>query len=140
MRLEGKSGRRRDRRNASREKVRLVAGTRLPATRAAVQRHGSVQFRFDLPIFPGSRQDPKIAAKRAARAAVAAEREATLRQHAAMLESDLAEHERLANAVRRQREVLLPLAREKVELAMAAWRGGKGSLSEVAAAQGLAVV
>ena len=52
-----------------------------------------------------------------------------------MLESDLAEYRRLANAVKRQREVLLPLADEKVALAMAAWRGGKGSLAEVIAAR-----
>lgn len=95
----------------------------------------SMQVSFDLPIFPGSRQDPKIAAKRAERAGLDAEREATLREHAAMLESDLADYRRLANAVKRQREVLLPLAEEKVELAMAAWRGGKGSLAEVIAAR-----
>ncbi|MDA8258594.1 MAG: TolC family protein [Betaproteobacteria bacterium] len=95
----------------------------------------SLQVSFDLPIFPGSRQDPKIAAKRAERAGLDGEREATLREHAAMLESDLAEYRRLANAVKRQREVLLPLADEKVELAMAAWRGSKGSLAEVIAAR-----
>ncbi len=95
----------------------------------------SLQVSFDLPIFPGSRQDPKIAAKRAERAGLDAEREATLREHAAMLESDLAEYRRLANAVKRQREALLPLADEKVDLAMAAWRGGKGSLAEVIAAR-----
>ncbi len=95
----------------------------------------SFQASFDLPVFPGSRQDPKIAAKRAERAGLDAEREATLREHAAMLESDLAEYRRLANAVKRQREVLLPLADEKAALAMAAWRGGKGSLAEVVAAR-----
>ena len=95
----------------------------------------SLQVSFDLPIFPASRQDPKIAAKRAERTGLDAEREATLREHAAVLESDLAEYRRLANAVKRQREVLLPLADEKVELAMAAWRGGKGSLAEVVAAR-----
>ncbi|HEX7972274.1 MAG TPA: TolC family protein [Thiobacillus sp.] len=95
----------------------------------------SLQASIDLPLFPGSRQDPKIAAKRAERAGLDAEREATLREHAAMLDSDLAEHQRLANAVKRQREVLLPLATEKIELATAAWRGGKGSLAEVIAAR-----
>lgn len=95
----------------------------------------SLQASFDLPIFPASRQGPKIAAKRAERAGLDAEREATLREHTAMLESDLAEYRRLANAVKRQREALLPLADEKVDLAMAAWRGGKGSLAEVIAAR-----
>lgn len=95
----------------------------------------SVQVSIDLPLFPGSRQDPKIAAKRAERASLDAEREATLREHVAMLESDLAEYRRFVNAVKRQREVLLPLAVEKAALAMAAWRGGKGSLTEVIAAR-----
>jgi outer membrane protein TolC len=95
----------------------------------------SVQVSFDLPIFPGSRQDPKIAAKRAERAGLDAEREATLREHTAMLETDLADYQRLTNAVRRQREVLLPLAEEKVDLAMAAWRGGKGSLAVLIASR-----
>lgn len=95
----------------------------------------SVQFKFGLPIFPGSRQDPKIAAKRSERAGLDAEREATLREHAAMTESDLADYQRLANAERRQREVLLLLTKEKISLAMASWRGGKGSLAEVIAAR-----
>lgn len=95
----------------------------------------SLQVSFDLPLFPGSRQDPKIAAKRAERAGLDAERETVLREHAAMLESDFAEYQRLATAVRRQREILLPLADEKVSLALAAWRGGKGSLTDLVAAR-----
>ena len=95
----------------------------------------SVQVSFDLPLFTATRQDPKIAAKGAERASLDAEREMTLREHAAMLETDWAEHQRLANAVKRQHELLLPLANEKVELAMAAWRGGKGSLTDLIAAR-----
>jgi outer membrane protein TolC len=95
----------------------------------------SLQLSFDLPVFPGSRQDPKIAAKRAERAGLDAEREATLREHAAVLEMDMADYLRLVKAVRRQREVLLPLAEEKVALAMASWRGGKGSLAALIAAR-----
>lgn len=90
-----------------------------------------VQVSLDLPLFPGSRLDPQVAARRAERTALDAEREATLREHAAMLEGDLAEYQRLLNAVRRQREVLLPLGDEKVALAMAAWRGNQGSLADV---------
>ena len=95
----------------------------------------SVQVKFDLPIFSGSRQDPKISAKRSERAALNDERESTLREHAAMIESDVADYQRLFNVLHRQREVLLPLAAEKISLAMAAWRGGKGSLAEVIAAR-----
>ncbi len=95
----------------------------------------SFQVSFDLPIFSGSRQDPKIAARRAERAGLDAERDATRREHVAMIEADLAEYHRLDSVLTRQRDVLLPLATEKIELAMAAWRGGKGSLSDVIAAR-----
>ena len=95
----------------------------------------SVQLRFDLPVFSGSRQDPQIAARQAERAALEAEREATLREHIAMLDADWSDYQRLVNASRRQRETLLPLAEEKVQLATAAWRSGKGALSEVIAAR-----
>lgn len=94
-----------------------------------------VQVSFDLPVFAATRQDPKIAARLAEREGLDAEREAVLREHAAMLETDFAEHQRLANAVKRQREVLLPLAGEKVDLALAGWRGGKGELVDLVMAR-----
>lgn len=95
----------------------------------------SLQVAFDLPLFPQKRQNPQIAAKHAEAAALASEREVSLREHAAMLETDLAQYQRLVNAVRRQREILQPLAEEKVALTMAAWRGGKGNLTEVVTAR-----
>jgi outer membrane protein TolC len=48
-----------------------------------------------------------------------------------MLESDLAEFHRLHSAVDRQRNVFLPLAEEKVTLAMADWRGGRIGIMDV---------
>ncbi len=90
---------------------------------------------FDLPVFAASRQDPQIAARQAERAALDAQREAVLREHAAMLETDLAEYQRLASAVVRQRAVLLPLAGEKAALALAAWRGGTGELADLVMAR-----
>lgn len=94
-----------------------------------------LQVSFDLPVFAGSRQEPMIAARRAERTALDAEREAMLRAHAAELESDLAEYNRLASAINRQRELLLPLADEKITLALAAWRGGRGTLTELISAR-----
>ncbi len=88
----------------------------------------TVQVSFDLPVFAVTRQDPKIAAKLAEREGLNAERETVMREHAAILEADFAEYQRLDKAVKRQREVLLPLAGEKVDLALAEWRGGKGEL------------
>lgn len=95
----------------------------------------SVQFSWDLPLFPDSRQNPKIAAKHAELNQLEAEREALSREHTQQLEDQLADYERLNRAVRRNQESLLPLAREKVQLSMASYRAGKGDLSSVIAAR-----
>ncbi|QWF70550.1 TolC family protein [Methylomonas paludis] len=112
------------------------------ALQLAYQRRGpaysdmvSLQVSVDLPIFAGSRQDPKLAAKLAERAALADERKAALLEHGAMLESALAEHQRLARAVQRSREVIVPLAAEKVTLTLADWRGNRADLATLAAAR-----
>lgn len=95
----------------------------------------SLGVSFDLPIFSGTRQQPQIAAKQAERVALDAEREALEREHLAMLETDFAEYQRLGQTVKRQREVLLPLADEKVALALASWRGGKAELADLVMAR-----
>lgn len=95
----------------------------------------SVQFSWDLPLFPDSRQNPKIAAKQAEVSQLEAEREALSREHTQQLENQLADYERLNRAVRRNQESLLPLAKEKVELSMASYRSGKGDLNAVVAAR-----
>ena len=95
----------------------------------------SVQFSWDLPLFPDSRQNPKIAAKHAELNQLEAEREALSRKHTQQLEDELADYERLNRAVRRTLDSLLPLAKEKVELSMASYRAGKGDLSSVVAAR-----
>ncbi|MGV6475568.1 TolC family protein [Azotobacter vinelandii] len=95
----------------------------------------SAQFTVDLPLFPGSRQNPRIAARHAELNQLEAEREALIREHAELLEGDLAEYERLNRAVQRSQDSLLPLAREKVELSMASYRAGTGDLAAVIAAR-----
>lgn len=95
----------------------------------------TLEVTFDLPLFAAHRQDPTIAARRAERDALDAQREATLREHAAILDTDLAEYRRLEKALARQNQVLLPLAAEKIALASAAWRGGQGSLADLVAAR-----
>ena len=112
------------------------------ALQLAYQRRGSaysdmvsLQVSVDLPIFPGSRQQPKLEAKLAERNALVAERDAALQEHTAMLESALAEHLRLSNAVKRMHETLIPLAEEKVNLTLAAWRTNKTDLPALIAAR-----
>jgi len=94
-----------------------------------------LEVRVDLPMFPGSRQNPTIASQQAKRTALDADREASMREHTAMLESEVSEYERLQQAERRFSEVLLPLAEEKVALALASWRSGEGTLTEVIGAR-----
>jgi len=91
----------------------------------------SLQVSFQLPLFTSSRQDPMIAARRAQVRQLENEQDAALREHQAQLETDLAEYQRLQRAVRRSRETLLPLAEDRVRLALADYRAGNSPLSEV---------
>ncbi|SDJ51654.1 TolC family protein [Pseudomonas abietaniphila] len=95
----------------------------------------SVRFSWDLPLFPDSRQNPKIAAKHAELNQLEAEREVLSREHTQQLEDQVADYERLNRAVHRSQSSLLPLAKEKVELTMASYRAGKGDLNSVVAAR-----
>lgn len=95
----------------------------------------SLNVSFDLPLFSGSRQDPKIAAERARLEGIAAEREAMLRMHNEELDAELAELQRLERALERMDSTLLPLAEEKVRLAMADYQGGRGELIAVVEAR-----
>jgi len=95
----------------------------------------SVQVSVDLPVFSGSRQEPKLAAKRYEQTALEAEHQVAIREHNAMLEEALAEHQRLSKAVKRAKEILIPLAEEKVALTFAAWRGNQSDLPTLIAAR-----
>ncbi|WP_455930542.1 TolC family protein [Pseudomonas fluorescens] len=95
----------------------------------------TVQLSFDLPIFPGRRQNPGIAAKQAELDQLDAEREAATREHTQMLDDDLAVYQRLDRAVQRSQDSLVPLAEEKVHLSLAGYRAGRGDLLAVVGAR-----
>jgi cobalt-zinc-cadmium efflux system outer membrane protein len=95
----------------------------------------SVQFSVDLPLFVGSRQNPRIAAKQAKLNQLEAEREAAEREHAQQLSDDLADYQRLDRALRRSQDSLVPLAEEKVALSLADYRSGANELASVIAAR-----
>ncbi|MGR2708560.1 hypothetical protein B7453_22375 [Pseudomonas sp. IB20] len=95
----------------------------------------SLQLSFDLPIFPGRRQTPGIAAKQAELDQLDAEREAATREHTQLLDDDLAVYQRLDRAVQRGQDSLVPLAQEKVALSLASYRAGKGDLMSVVSAR-----
>lgn len=124
--------------------VRETEATKKPdwAVELAYQRRApdysdmaSVQVSFDLPVFAGRRQDPLIAARRAELMRIDAEEEAALREHTQALATDLAAYRQLDRAALRQRERLVPLAREKVALALAAYRNNQTELATVIAAR-----
>jgi outer membrane protein TolC len=86
---------------------------------------------FDLPVFSASRQDPAIDAERATLASVDAQREAVLRLYQLELTDALAEYQRLERTLSRSEQTLIPLAEEKVALAMSDYRAGNGELDGV---------
>ena len=101
----------------------------------ALEDMASVEVRVGLPLFQAWRQGPLIGARRADVARVGAEREATLREHEAMLEAGLAQHAALAASVARAREVRLPLSRQRAEASAGAFAAGSASASALIAAR-----
>ena len=95
----------------------------------------SLKFTLDLPLFPKTRQDPQIEAKRQELVRVESERDAMLRDHTQELEADLAAYEVVTRQLARLRETHLPLAREKVDSQFATYRAGKSDLTAVLAAR-----
>ncbi len=95
----------------------------------------SLQFTVDLPFFSGTRQTPRIAAKRFDEARIAAEREAMLRKHTEELESWLSDYTALSQKLARTRDTAVSLAREKTELLLASYRTGKSGLAPALAAR-----
>lgn len=94
-----------------------------------------VQFTFDLPLFVGTRQGPKINAKQQSVSQMEAEQEVLLRAHQAELESGLAELEQLRRALARTESTLIPLASKRVDLELAAYQAGNSQLASVITAQ-----
>ena len=88
----------------------------------------SLEFRVGLPIFPGHRQDATIASKQAAVTQLEAEREDARRMHTADLKKTLAAWRSAGERVRRYEKDLLPLADDRAEAALAAYRGGRSDL------------
>ena len=88
----------------------------------------SVMVRVPLPIFAKHRQDLTIASKAAAVAQIEAEREDALRMHTAELRKTLNMWRNSTERVRRYEKELLPLAEDRADAALAAYRGGGGNL------------
>lgn len=82
-----------------------------------------------------NRQDRELAAKLALIEQAKAEREEVLRGHAAEVRAQLAEWRSGKERLARYNHEALPLASERSQVALAAYRGGKAPLAEVLAAR-----
>ena len=91
----------------------------------------SVQVSIDLPLFADKRQHREAAARAAQVEQARALREDALRQHRAEAAAAQAEWDVASVRLKRFDEALLPLARDRVTLALAAYRGGLSPLATV---------
>jgi outer membrane protein TolC len=82
-----------------------------------------------------NRQDRELASKLAMADQAEAQREEALRAHVGEVRAQIQEWENGRERRARYERELVPLARERTQAVLAAYRGGKGSLSEVLAAR-----
>ena len=91
----------------------------------------SLMVSIDLPWSPGTRQDREHAAKLKELDAARAMREDTRRMRVAEVDAMLTEWEAARAMARRIGEELIPLATQRLDAALASYRGGTGALSPV---------
>jgi len=107
--------------------VELLYGWRSPAFSNMV----TLMFSIDLPIAPGKRQDRDIAARVAELGEAEAMAEEARRMHEAEVRTALADWDAAVARLGRYDTRVLPLARDRASAALAAYRGGSGSLAGV---------
>lgn len=95
----------------------------------------SVGVNVPLPWDRANRQDRDVAAKLALADQARAQREDALRTHVAEVQGMLEEWENGRERLALYADSLLPLARERTDAALAAYRGGKGALADLLAAR-----
>lgn len=88
----------------------------------------SLQFTIELPIFARMRQNPVIAARSADVRRIEAERQAEIRMHGAELHEMLISWQQLGEQLAQYEQELLPLARERSQVSLAAYRAGRADL------------
>lgn len=91
----------------------------------------SVAVAIDLPIAKERRQDRDVASKLAEAEQARAQREDARRTHEAEVRNLLADWTTAGLRVERFDKVLLPLARERAQAALASYQGGRGELAPV---------
>lgn len=84
----------------------------------------TIEFSIGLPLWTRTRQDRGVAARRAERDAVVAEHEDARRLQVEAVRRALAEWQGLKRQVARKEQQALPLAHDRAQVALAAYRGG----------------
>ena len=95
----------------------------------------SVVVAFDLPMAKERRQDRDVASKLAEVEQARAMREDARRMHEAEIRGLLADWTTAGRRIERFESLLAPLARERSQAALAAYRGGRGTLASVLEAE-----
>jgi outer membrane protein TolC len=95
----------------------------------------SVMVTMDLPLRKGARQDRDVAMRVKQLEQARAQREDARRMHEAEVRSLVADWQFAGERARRFEANVLPLTRERSELTLAAYRGGRGELASVLEAQ-----
>jgi outer membrane protein TolC len=95
----------------------------------------SMMVSVPLPWDQAHRQDRELAAKLALVDQMRAQREEAVRAHVAEVRTMIGEWENDRERTARYRRELLPLAVERTQATLAAYRGGKGGISDVLAAR-----
>jgi outer membrane protein TolC len=91
----------------------------------------SVMVAMELPWQTERRQDRDIASKLAELDQARAQREDARRMHEAEVRGWIADHETAARRIERYRSVILPLARDRARVALAAYQGGRAEVASV---------
>jgi outer membrane protein TolC len=91
----------------------------------------TLMFSVDLPVFPADRQDRDVAASLAQVDRARAQLEDARRSYTAQVRGLAVDWEAWNRRVERFEKVLIPLAQERAEASLAAYRGGKGELMGV---------
>ena len=107
--------------------VALMYSQRGPAYSSMISVNVSVPLQWD----QKNRQDREVAAKLALLDQARAEREDTLRAHTAEVRAMIAEWQNNRERIARYARDVLPLASERTQATLAAYRGAKAALSDV---------
>jgi outer membrane protein TolC len=91
----------------------------------------SIMVSMDLPLWRGARQDRDVAARMKQLEQARAQREDARRTHEADVRMLVADWTYAGERAARFGKTILPLTRERADLALAAYRGGRGELSSV---------